>query len=157
MLAFRIRTQDEDAASWSAAGPLAPRMQHWADLAMTPAKVLVIDDDADFRQLLVTLLQADPRVYVSGQAGDGEAALDLVRRETPRIVLMDLMMPRVDGLEATRRIKRVAPETKVVVLSSIADERYRRLAFDSGADVFLNKRDTLIALTPTIGNLIEGI
>jgi len=157
MLAFRIRTQDEDAASWSAAGPLAPRMQHWADLAMTPAKVLVIDDDADFRQLLVTLLQADPRVYVSGQAGDGEAALDLVRRETPRIVLMDLMMPRVDGLEATRRIKRVAPETKVVVLSSIADERYRRLAFDSGADVFLNKRDTLTALTPTIGNLIEGI
>lgn len=155
MPVFRIRVRDEDAPSWSAAGRLAPRMQCWDKLAMTPAKVLVIDDDADFRQLLVTLLQTDPRVRVSGQAGDGEAALDLVRRETPRIVLMDLMMPRVDGLEATRRIKHMAPETKVVVLSSIADERYRRLAFDSGADVFLNKRDTLIALVPTIRNLIE--
>jgi DNA-binding NarL/FixJ family response regulator len=132
-------------------------MQYQDGLAMTPTKILVIDDDADFRQLLITLLQADPRVRVSGQAGDGEAALDLVRRESPGIVLMDLMMPRVDGLEATRRIKRVAPETKVVVLSSVADERYRRLAFDSGADVFLNKRDTVIALVPTIRNLVAGV
>lgn len=124
---------------------------------MTPAKILVIDDDEDFRQLLVALLQTDPHVRVSGQAGDGEAALDLVRRESPRIVLIDLMMPRVDGIEATRRIKHAAPQTKVVVLSSIADERYRRLAFDNGADVFLNKRDTLIALGPTIRNLVEGI
>lgn len=121
---------------------------------MTPAKVVVVDDDADFRELLVKLLQADPRLYVSGQASDGEAAVDLVRRESPRIVLMDLMMPLVDGLEATRRIKRVAPGTKVAVLSSVADERYRRLAYDSGADVFLNKRDTVTELLPTIRDLI---
>ena len=68
-----------------------------------PASVLVVDDDADFRWLLIALLEADPRVYIAGEAGDGEAAVDRVRQEAPRIVLMDLMMPRRDGLEATGR------------------------------------------------------
>jgi DNA-binding NarL/FixJ family response regulator len=122
---------------------------------MTPAKIVVVDDDEDFRQLLVSLLQADPLLLVSGQASDGEEALDLVLQESPLIVLMDLMMPRVDGFEATRRIKRVAPGTKVAVLSSVADEWYRRLAYESGADVFLNKRDTVTALLPVIRGLME--
>ena len=123
---------------------------------MVAADILVVDDDADFRWLLITLLEADPRVRVAGEAGDGEAAVELVRQEAPRIVLMDLMMPRVDGLEATRRIKRVAPETKVVVLSALPDEPYRRMAQDSGADVFINKRNTVTALLPAIRGLVEG-
>jgi DNA-binding NarL/FixJ family response regulator len=61
---------------------------------MTPASILIVDDDADFRWLLLTLLEADPRVRVAGEAGDGEAAVDFVRQEAPRIVLLDLMMPR---------------------------------------------------------------
>jgi DNA-binding NarL/FixJ family response regulator len=69
---------------------------------------------------------------------------------------MDLMMLRCDGLEATRQIKRAAPETKVVVLSALPDEPYRRMAIDSGADVFLNKRDTVTALLPVIRSLTEG-
>jgi len=57
-------------------------------------------------------------------------------------------MPHVEGLGATRRIKQLAPATKVVVLSALPDEPYRRLAHDSGADVFLNKRGTATELTP---------
>jgi DNA-binding NarL/FixJ family response regulator len=62
----------------------------------------------------------------------------------------------LDGLEATRRIKQLAPATKVVVLSALPDEPYRRMAHDSGADVFLNKRDTATALLPAIWGLTEG-
>jgi DNA-binding NarL/FixJ family response regulator len=65
-------------------------------------------------------------------------------------------MPRVDGPEATRRIKQLAPATKVVVLSALPDEPYRRLAHDTGADVFLNQRDTATTLLPAIWGLTEG-
>jgi DNA-binding NarL/FixJ family response regulator len=122
---------------------------------MTPLNILVVDDDADFRWLLLTLLEADPGVRVAGEAADGEAAVDLVRQEAPSIVLMDLMMPRRDGLEATRQIKRAAPETKVVVLSALPDEPYRRMALESGADVFLSKLDTGTALLPALTGLVE--
>lgn len=122
---------------------------------MTPVHVLVVEDDADFRWLLTALLHTDPWVCVAGEAGDGEAAVALVLQDAPSIVLMDLMMPRVDGLEATRRIKQAAPSTKVVILSALPDEPYRRLAHDSGADVFLNKRDTVTALLPAIRELTE--
>jgi DNA-binding NarL/FixJ family response regulator len=122
---------------------------------MTPLNILVVDDDADFRWLLLTLLEADPGVRVAGEAADGEAAVDLVRQKAPSIVLMDLMMPRRDGLEATRQIKRAAPETKVVVLSALPDEPYRRMALESGADVFLSKLDTGTALLPALTGLVE--
>jgi DNA-binding NarL/FixJ family response regulator len=122
---------------------------------MRPANILVVDDDADFRHLVIALLGIDRDLRVCGEASDGAAALELVRREPPRVVLMDLMMPHIDGLEATRRIKRMAPGTKVAVLSSATDERYRRLAYESGADLFLNKRDTGAALLPAIRALID--
>src|SRR6266481_2422232 len=112
---------------------------------MMAANILVVDDDADFRWLLLTLLEADPRVRVTGEAGDGVAAVDLVRKTAPSLVVMDLIMPHRDGLEATRQIKREAPDTKVVVLSARADESFRRMAHDCGADAFLNKRDTVTA------------
>jgi DNA-binding NarL/FixJ family response regulator len=118
--------------------------------------VLVVEDDADFRWLLTALLNSDPDVSVAGEAEDGETAVTLALQDAPSIVLMDLMMPRVDGLEATRRIKQAAPATKVVILSALPDEPYRRLAHDSGADVFLNKRDTATALLPAIRGLTEG-
>ena len=123
---------------------------------VSSAHVLLVEDDVDFRWLLGTLLDAEPGVCVTGEAGDGEAAVALVLQDTPSIVLMDLMMPHMDGLEATRRIKRAAPATKVVILSALPDEPYRRLAHDSGADVFLNKRDTVTALLPAIRGLTEG-
>lgn len=71
-----------------------------------------------------------------------------MRQEAPRIVLLDLMMPRSDGLEATRRIKQIAPGTKVVVLSALTDGP--RMAQDSGADVFITKLETVTALLPMI-------
>jgi DNA-binding NarL/FixJ family response regulator len=65
----------------------------------------------------------------------------MVQQHRPDVVLMDLMMPGFDGLEATRRIKEQWPETKILVLTSLTEDDFREVAYDSGADGFLNKLD----------------
>ena len=82
-------------------------------------------------------------------------ALSLVRQERPDVVVMDVMMPRLDGLEAIRRIKREWPDTKVLVLTHLTDDDTRREAFEKGADAFLNKRDMASALVAAIWDACE--
>lgn len=115
-----------------------------------PVTVLVVDDDEDTRWLLAATLRGNPGVAVVGSAGDGEEAVAFVRRERPDIVLMDLLMPRLDGLEATRRIKREWPNTKVIVLSVLAEEAYQVAASINGADRFLKKAEIAAVLLPAI-------
>jgi len=117
---------------------------------MMPVTVLVVDDDEDTRWLLAATLRGNPGVTVVGSAGDGEEAVAFVRREHPDIVLMDLLIPRRDGLEATRRIKREWPNTKVIVLSVLAEEAYQVAASINGADRFLKKAEIAVALLPAI-------
>ena len=115
-----------------------------------PVTGLVVDDDEDTRWLLAATLRGNPGVTVVGSAGDGEEAVAFVRREHPDIVLMDLLIPRRDGLEATRRIKREWPNTKVIVLSVLAEEAYQVAASINGADRFLKKAEIAAALLPAI-------
>ena len=124
--------------------------------AVTP-RVLVVDDDWGIRSLVTFVLQRDPHVALVGEATDGEAAVSLVRQERPDVVVMDVMMPHVDGLEATRRIKREWPDTKVLVLTSLTDDYTRHAAYQSGADSFLNKRDIVTALLPAIHHVSNQI
>ena len=100
---------------------------------MTPAHVLVVEDDADFRWLLTALLNTDPDVCVAGEAEDGETAVTLALQDAPSIVLMDLMMPRVDGLEATRRIKQAAPAAQPLSVAAIV-EGFRNIEVASVSD-----------------------
>jgi DNA-binding NarL/FixJ family response regulator len=116
---------------------------------MTP-KVLIVDDEVDICWLVAFVLRQDPNLAVAGEAIDGEMAVSLVRQERPDVVLMDVMLPRVDGLEATRRIKREWPDTKVLVLTNLTDDDTRREAFERGADAFLSKRDIASGLVPAI-------
>src|SRR6266478_2938094 len=111
----------------------------WRDFHM--ARVLLVDDDKDVLWLIAIVLQADPTLTLVGQAVDGESAVAMVQQHRPDLVLMDLMMPGFDGLEATRRIKEQWPETKILVLTSLTEDDFREVAYDSGADGFLNKRD----------------
>jgi DNA-binding NarL/FixJ family response regulator len=120
-----------------------------------PLAVLVVDDDEDIRRLLALTLSRDPRVTVVGAVGDGEAAVEFVRYERPEVVLMDLLMPRLDGLEATRRIKQEWPRTKVIVLTALTEEAYRLAGYNNGADGFLNKREIATALLPAIREIAE--
>ncbi|MFF4773085.1 response regulator [Microtetraspora fusca] len=103
------------------------------------ARVLVADDQSVVREGLVLLLGLLPGIEVVGSAGDGEAALRLVAAERPDVVLMDLRMPRMDGVEATRRIRAEFPDTQVVVLTTYADDESVFAALRAGARGFLTK------------------
>jgi DNA-binding NarL/FixJ family response regulator len=85
-----------------------------------------------------------------GEAEDGAEAISLVQLLRPDIVLMDFVMPRVNGLEALRRIKAERPETKVIIMTVHTEDAYRRTAEANGTDAFLLKKTLMTALLPTI-------
>ncbi|MFI9845899.1 response regulator [Nonomuraea sp. NPDC051941] len=102
-------------------------------------KVLVVDDQQLMREGLVALLDLVDDVDVVGDAGDGEQALRLVAELRPDVVLMDLRMPVMDGVEATRRIAHAHPEVAVVVLTTYDDDRSVDSALLAGACGYLTK------------------
>ncbi|AXG80690.1 response regulator [Streptomyces paludis] len=103
------------------------------------ARVVVADDQAVVREGIVMLLGLLPGIEVVGAAGDGEEAVALVAGLAPDVVLMDLRMPRCDGVEATRRIRRDHPGTQVVVLTTYADDDSLFAALQAGARGYLTK------------------
>jgi DNA-binding NarL/FixJ family response regulator len=102
-------------------------------------RVIVADDQTAVREGLVTLLSTMPDIEVVGSAADGEEAVTLVAQLTPDVVLMDLRMPRVDGIEATRRMRAAHPATQVVVLTTYADDESIVDALRAGAIGYLTK------------------
>ena len=102
-------------------------------------RVMVVDDQALVREGLMTLLQAAPGVTPVVAAADGEEAVALAARHRPDVVLMDLRMPRLDGVEATRRIREALPDTEIVVLTTHADETSILDAMRAGARGYLTK------------------
>ena len=104
-----------------------------------PARVVVADDQTVVREGIVMLLGLLPGIEVVGAAGDGDEAVQLVAELAPDVVLMDLRMPRCDGVEATRRIRAEHPGTQVVVLTTYADDESLFPALRAGARGYLTK------------------
>lgn len=102
-------------------------------------RVLVADDQRVVREGLVLLLRLLPGVEVAGTAADGEEAVALATELGPDVVLMDLRMPRVDGVEATRRLREVLPQCRVVVLTTYGDDQSVVDALRAGARGYLTK------------------
>jgi DNA-binding NarL/FixJ family response regulator len=117
-------------------------------------RVLIADDDHLMRAGLVELLSADPSIEIVGEASTGREAVERTRRLDPDVVLMDVRMPDLDGIGATRELTRVAPRTKVLILTTFEQDDYIFGALRAGASGFLLKRtrpEELIAAVHTIG------
>jgi DNA-binding NarL/FixJ family response regulator len=101
--------------------------------------VLVVDDQTLVRAGFVRLLESEPGIEVAGEAADGLAALEVARRTRPDVVLMDIRMPRLDGLQATARLLATSPAPRVVVLTTFDLDEYVFDALRAGASGFLLK------------------
>jgi DNA-binding NarL/FixJ family response regulator len=119
-------------------------------------RVLLVDDHALVRSGLRALIEAFPGVKVVAEAADGNAALELVARERPDVVLMDVTMPELNGLEATTRVIRKFPEVRVLVLSMHAEEEYVGLALRAGAAGYLLKDASASELELAIRSVARG-
>lgn len=116
-------------------------------------RVLIADDDHLMRAGLVELLTADPEIEIVGEASTGREAVEQARRLAPDVVLMDVRMPDLDGIAATRELSREAPGARVLILTTFEQDDYIFGALRAGASGFLLKRsrpEELIAAVHTI-------
>jgi DNA-binding NarL/FixJ family response regulator len=102
-------------------------------------RIVICDDQSMIRAGLRSLLESEPDIEVVGEAGDGDEAIALVKREAPDVALMDIRMPNLDGLEATRRLMRNGSGTRIVVLTTFDLDEYVFQALRAGASGFVLK------------------
>jgi len=119
-------------------------------------RVLLVDDDELMRAGLTVVLSSDPAIEVVGQASTGRLALERARTIHPDLVLMDVRMPDLDGIAATRRLLAAAPEVKVIILTTFEQDDYIFGAIDAGASGFLLKRTRPEALLSAIHAVAAG-
>jgi DNA-binding NarL/FixJ family response regulator len=120
---------------------------------VTPVRVLLVDDDDLMRAGLTAVLSSDATIDVVGEAPDGRAAVERAIELRPDVVLMDVRMPGLDGIAATRELLAVSPNVKVVVLTTFEQDDYIFGALSAGASGFLLKRtrpEELIAAIHTV-------
>ena len=101
--------------------------------------ILVVDDFAPFRETLCSFFLGYESMVIVGEAADGEAAIELAFRLTPHVIIMDVKMPRISGIEATRRIKRFLPSVHIIGVSTQDDSIIRESMKVMGASHFLTK------------------
>ena len=121
-----------------------------------PVRVLLVDDDALMRAGLAAILSSDDEVEVVGEATDGRVALERIRELRPDVALMDVRMPGLDGIAATREAVASTPETRVVILTTFEDDDYIFGALTAGASGFLLKRTSPEELLAAIKTVAAG-
>ncbi len=123
---------------------------------MEKIRILLADDHTIVRSGLRALLEAEPSLSVIGEAEDGRAAVTLACQLKPDIVLMDIAMPLLNGLEATRQLRQQCPDVRVLVLSMYDNEEYIRHALEAGAMGYLLKDATTSELIGAIHSVYRG-
>ncbi|MBW2335739.1 MAG: response regulator transcription factor [Deltaproteobacteria bacterium] len=121
-----------------------------------PIRILIADDHTIVRQGLASLLNDQHDLKVVGQAGNGRSAIDKTLELKPDIIIMDIAMPRMNGIEAVKRIKKRVPKTKVLILSMYSHEHYIHELLESGVSGYLLKdssgRDIINAIHAAMNN-----
>ncbi|MFQ5599386.1 MAG: response regulator [Candidatus Krumholzibacteriia bacterium] len=123
---------------------------------VTKTHVLLVDDHAVLRSGLRLLLQRQPDIEVVGEAGDGSEAVDLARELEPQVILLDLSMPGLDGLQALSALRRVSPESRILVLTMHSEGSYLREALKAGAAGYILKLATDTELIAAIRAVARG-
>lgn len=118
--------------------------------------VVLVDDHVLVRRGFRRLLEDESDIEVLGEAGTGKEALSAVLELRPKVVVMDYAMPELDGVQATREIKRQAPDTSVLILSMHADDNYRRNAMAAGASGYVLKNALELELAQAIREVVNG-
>lgn len=119
-------------------------------------KVLIADDHRLFREGISNLLFSSDTIEVIGHAEDGADAFNKVKQMKPDVVLMDIAMPKMSGIEACKKIKGTFPEVKIISVSMHSDKQYVKGVLEAGADGYLLKNCTLRQLTDAIHSVQEG-
>ena len=119
-------------------------------------RVLLADDQALIREGLAIILNAQPDIRVVGQAADGQEAVDLAGRLQPDVILMDIKMPRMDGIKATRQIKEDLPEIPIVILTTYAEDELVFEGIRAGASGYLLKDITRDQLAEAVRGAVRG-
>jgi len=121
-----------------------------------PIRILIVEDQQLIRRAFAKILELEVDIRVIGQAADGAEAIELARRHRPDIVLMDLQMPRVTGVQATQRIVAELPETQVVVLTTFDTDELVFEAIGAGAQAYLLKDATEAEILETVRRVHRG-
>ena len=119
-------------------------------------KVVIADDHQLFREGLVNLLASAPDIEVIAQAKDGKDAMEKTFQLKPDVVLIDIGMPQMNGIDATRQLKKEMPEVKIIAVSMHSDRQYVKGILEAGADGYLLKNCTYHQLTDAIQSVFSG-
>jgi DNA-binding NarL/FixJ family response regulator len=122
----------------------------------SPVRIMLVDDDPLMRAGLRTVISSDPASIVVGEASDGRAAVSSVQAFAPNVVLMDVRMPDLDGIAATRQVLAACPDARVVILTTFEDDDYIFGAINAGASGFLLKRTRPEELLQAIHTVAAG-
>jgi len=118
--------------------------------------VMLADDHTVVREGLRSLLEAEGDIEVVGEAATGREAVDLARKLHPTVVVMDIAMPLLNGLEATRQIRKAVPETRILILSAHADDAYVDQVMELGAAGYLIKQTSAQVLAQAVREVQQG-
>ena len=127
-----------------------------AEKSVPPIRIAIIEDDPALRKMLVSLLQADPRYAVVAEFAEGNAAIAAIPHLAPDIVLADLGLPDISGIEVIRSIKTLCPACSILVITTFGDEKTVTAALQAGADGYLLKGIALDELKRDIHALQDG-
>ncbi|MCK4519929.1 MAG: response regulator transcription factor [Candidatus Omnitrophica bacterium] len=121
-----------------------------------PISIVIADDHDIIREGLKNILKDQPDYKVTGEASDGEDALGKVRELKPDVLLLDISMPKLSGLEAIKRVHYISPKTKVLIITVHKASTYIMKAFKAGAKGYLHKENAGEDLLPALGKIVRG-
>ena len=123
---------------------------------MSVTRIVLADDHHVVRQALRAVLETEPDFSVVGEAGDGVEAVELVKRLQPDVLVLDLMMPGLNGLEVTRKVSQDSPQTGVIIVSMCPSQAYALEALRRGAGGYVLKASSADDLTKAVCEVVAG-